>query len=57
MKTAVVNLLGEYELQYTQDNKLVGGLAGLDYEWLIGALIVVIFLYSLLRLVGVICGK
>lgn len=57
MKNLLIPLLGEYELQYTVDGKLVGGLAGLDYAWLFGALIFVVIIYSLFRLVGVLFGK
>ena len=53
MKELVIALFGNYELQYNGDN-LVGGIAGLDYEWLFGAFLFVITLYSLYKMIGVI---
>ena len=52
MKEALVNLIGTYEKQYTEAGSLIGGLAGLDYEWLVSALLIMLFIYCLFRLLG-----
>lgn len=38
MKDLIINLLGEYQTKTDEAGNLIGGLAGLDYEWIIGAL-------------------
>ena len=38
MKDLIISLLGEYQTKTDSSGNLIGGLAGLDYEWIIGAL-------------------
>lgn len=52
MKDALIDLIGKYELRYTDTGKLIGGLAGLDYEWIVSAMIILLFIYCLFRLLG-----
>lgn len=37
MKDLIISLLGEYQTKTDAAGNLIGGLAGLDYEWIIGA--------------------
>lgn len=56
MRDLIVQVIGEYSLQYDGE-KLVGGLAGLDWPWLVGAGIFAMCLYCLLRLVGILLSR
>ena len=65
MADVVVSILGEYQRK-TQtvtemdsegnvlavSTEIVPGLAGLDYEWIAGAVLFALFLYGLLRIIG-----
>lgn len=57
MKDVIVSLFGEYQLTYTPEGALVGGLAGLDYAYIFGVLAFLIVLYSFFRLLGVLFQK
>lgn len=65
MSDAIKGVLGEYYprtytvSQYAADGTLLGttteivpGLAGLDYEWIVGAVLFALFLYGILRMIG-----
>lgn len=56
MRDIIVSIFGEYEVLIVNDN-LVGGLAGLDYEWLAGLGLFAISLFSLFKLLGVLLNK
>lgn len=57
MNEIITKILGEYQLTYDDNNNLVGGLAGLDFEWIVGALLFAISLYSLFCLLGIFIKK
>ena len=46
IKFYIINLVGEYQLCYTDDGVLVGGVAGVDYAWLTSAALLML---SILR--------
>lgn len=51
MKDIVIQLLGEYTPKVYEDGTPIGGLASLDYEWIVGAvLFVVAFIGTILIL-------
>lgn len=56
MRDIIVSIFGEYEALVVNDN-LIGGLAGLDYEWLAGVVLFAIALFSLFKLLGVLLNK
>lgn len=56
MRDLMVKIFGEYQLQYNGEN-LVGGIAGLDYAWLLGAALFAIAFYGLFRLLGVLLSR
>lgn len=52
MAELIKAILGEYQFKYAPDGGLIGGLAGLDYEWLFGALlflICLVFVFCMIR--------
>lgn len=52
MADLINSLLGDYQFKYDSAGNLIGGLAGLDYEWLFGAglfLVCLIGLFCILR--------
>lgn len=51
MKEVIISLLGEYTPRTFEDGTPIGGLASLDYEWIVGAvLFVVAFIGTILIL-------
>ena len=53
LKNAIIGVLGYYELQI-DNGYVIGGVAGLDWPWIISAVCLVVFIYCLFRLLGVI---
>lgn len=52
MKELIISLLGEYQTKTDAAGNLIGGLAGLDYEWIIGALCFAVASYIVLRTIS-----
>lgn len=52
MRDIITQILGNYNLQY-DNGHLVGGFAGLDWPWLIGAVCFCICLWSMFVLLSV----
>lgn len=49
MKDIIIELLGEYQLKYDDTGNLIGGLAGIDYQYLIGAFLFCISIFFCLK--------
>lgn len=62
MKDLIISLFGEYSpVTYTVTNSdgttsdvIASGLAGVDWQWVLGALVFLIAFYSLFRIIGLI---
>lgn len=52
MKDLIISLLGEYTTKTDASGNLIGGLAGLDYEWIIGAVAFVGITLIVLKLIS-----
>lgn len=56
MKDAITAVLGEYSQTLGASGEVVGGVANLDWNWIIGAVIFVLAVYSVFRIVGMVIG-
>lgn len=52
MKDLLFTLFGEYEPILNSDGEIIQGLSGIDYPWILGVLIFMLFLYCILRMIG-----
>lgn len=52
MKEVIIQLLGEYQTKTDEAGNLIGGLAGLDYEWIIGAFLFAFTTLIILKVIG-----
>lgn len=58
MREVIISLLGEYTPLLDENDNIIGGLAGLDYTWIVGAILfivafigVILILRTLLHLI------
>lgn len=52
MKDLIISLLGEYQTKTDASGNIIGGLAGIDYEYLIGALCFVFMTYLIVKTIS-----
>ncbi len=52
MRDLIISILGEYQPNLSPDGEVLGGLYSLDFTWLVGAVVFVIFVYSVLRIIN-----
>lgn len=57
MKEVIISLLGEYTPVVNEDGSPIGGLASLDYEWLLGAVCFVVGLIGIILLLRTLLNK
>lgn len=57
MKAIIVQLLGEYTPKVYEDGTPMGGLASLDYEWIVGAVCFVVGLIGVILLIRTLMNK
>ena len=57
MKAIIVQLLGEYTPKVYPDGSPMGGLASLDYEWIVGAVCFVVGLIGVILLIRTLFNK
>lgn len=53
MRDLIVSLIGEYTPALAPDGTFVGGLASIDFTWLVGAVCFVIMLWGVFSLIRV----
>lgn len=52
MRDLIISILGEYQPTLSPNGEVLGGLYSLDFTWLVGAAVFVIFVYSVLRIIN-----
>ena len=50
MRDLIVEIIGEYKPSLTEDGQMLGGLASIDFTWLVGATCFVIMLIGTLAI-------
>lgn len=53
MRDLITNLLGEYSPTMGEGGEFIGGLASLDFTWLVGAVCFIIMLWGVFSLIRV----
>lgn len=52
MRDFIILILGEYQPNLSPEGTVLGGLYSLDFTWITGAVVFVIFVYSVLRIIN-----